>query len=272
MRHVHKLGVQSEPMSYTLVPCCGSDGRPFPELNRALPLVTETLKRRRSASSETLDRGLRCSRRRRRLGEAGTLPGEVAFKLYDTYGFPLDLTRDALPGEGAGWTSAGFDAAWKNSAARPARPGPARASRPTDGLVRHQGPVRRDRVPGLRHRRGEGRTPGPGQGRPSRSKSPKAKAASWCLTRPRSTANPAARSAIPATIVFESRRDGARVDTCRRRSATCTSTGRGGARHADGGRGGAAWRSTASGGPGCAPTTPPPTCCTRRCADVWAST
>jgi alanyl-tRNA synthetase len=112
MRHVHKLGVR-EPMIYKLVPeLTQMMGEHFPEIRRAEALVTETLKMEETRFQETLDRGLRLlEEETARLPEGGTLPGDVAFKLYDTYGFPLDLTRDILRGETLGLDEAGFEAA-----------------------------------------------------------------------------------------------------------------------------------------------------------------
>ena len=112
MRHVHKLGVR-EPMIYKLVPeLTHLMGEHFPEIRRAEALVTETLKLEEDRFQETLDRGLRLlADETAKLGAGGTLAGEVAFKLYDTYGFPLDLTRDILRGENLGLDERGFEAA-----------------------------------------------------------------------------------------------------------------------------------------------------------------
>jgi alanyl-tRNA synthetase len=112
MRHVHKLGVR-EPMIYRLVPeLTQLMGDHFPELRRAEALVTETLKMEETRFQQTLDRGLRLlEEETAKLPEGGTLPGQVAFKLYDTYGFPLDLTRDILRGEGLQLDEQGFEAA-----------------------------------------------------------------------------------------------------------------------------------------------------------------
>jgi alanyl-tRNA synthetase len=112
MRHVHKLGLR-EPMVYRLVPeLVQLMGGHFPEIRRAEALVTETLKLEESRFQETLDRGLRLlEEETAKLGEGGTLDGAVAFKLYDTYGFPLDLTRDILRGHGLHLDEQGFQAA-----------------------------------------------------------------------------------------------------------------------------------------------------------------
>jgi alanyl-tRNA synthetase len=112
MRHVHKLGVK-EPMIWRLVPTLSAVmGQAFPELSRAEALITETLKLEEGRFAQTLDRGLKLLEEETdKLAEGAVLAGEVAFKLYDTYGFPLDLTRDILRGQGRGLDQAGFDAA-----------------------------------------------------------------------------------------------------------------------------------------------------------------
>ncbi|SDH81417.1 alanine--tRNA ligase [Roseospirillum parvum] len=112
MRHAHLMGV-ADPLMYRLVPALVSAmGGPFPELERAQALITETLKLEETRFKQMLDRGLRLLEdEKARLPSGGTLPGEVAFKLYDTYGFPLDLTQDALRGEGYKVDDAGFAAA-----------------------------------------------------------------------------------------------------------------------------------------------------------------
>ncbi len=118
MRHVHMMGC-AEPLMWRLVPdLIGEMGQAYPELGRAEALITETLKLEESRFKQTLERGLRL------LDEAlgdlpreAELPGDVAFKLYDTYGFPLDLTQDALRGQGRGVDVAGFDEAMERQRA-----------------------------------------------------------------------------------------------------------------------------------------------------------
>ncbi|MEE8189204.1 MAG: alanine--tRNA ligase, partial [Kiloniellales bacterium] len=112
MRHVHKLGVK-DTMIWRLVPTLVSTmGQAFPELVRAEALMTETLKLEEGRFNQTLDRGLKLLEEATdKLGEGQALDGEVAFKLYDTYGFPLDLTQDILRGQGRAVDQAGFDAA-----------------------------------------------------------------------------------------------------------------------------------------------------------------
>jgi alanyl-tRNA synthetase len=112
MRHAQLLGVP-DPLMWRLVPSLIHEmGDAYPELRRAEPLITETFKLEESRFRETLARGLKL------LDEAvdgqegqGELPGDVAFKLYDTYGFPLDLTEDALREKGMSVDHAGFDSA-----------------------------------------------------------------------------------------------------------------------------------------------------------------
>lgn len=112
MRHAQIVGVQ-EPLMYRLVPALVRQmGDAYPELRRAEALVTETLKLEETRFRETLTRGLKLlDEEIEALGGKSVLPGEVAFKLYDTYGFPLDLTQDALRSRGLRVDQTGFDAA-----------------------------------------------------------------------------------------------------------------------------------------------------------------
>ena len=110
MRHVHRLGGE-EPVLWRLVPTLvQSMGQAFPELGRAEALITETLRLEETRFNRTLARGMRLlDEASADLGEGGTLPGDVAFRLYDTYGFPLDLTQDVLRGRGKSVDSEGFE-------------------------------------------------------------------------------------------------------------------------------------------------------------------
>ena len=112
MRHAHMLGVH-EPLLNRLVPTLIAEmGTAYPELVRAQPLVTETLKLEEGRFLKTLERGLKLlEEETAKLPAKGALPGSVAFKLYDTYGFPLDLTQDALRGQGREVETASFDTA-----------------------------------------------------------------------------------------------------------------------------------------------------------------
>ncbi len=112
MRHAHILGAK-EPLMWRLVPLLvGEMGAAYPELGRAQPLITEALKLEETKFRQTLERGLKLlDEATAGMGKGKTLPGDVAFKLYDTFGFPYDLTEDALRGRGIGVDKAGFDAA-----------------------------------------------------------------------------------------------------------------------------------------------------------------
>ncbi|KPL67899.1 alanyl-tRNA synthetase [Erythrobacter sp. SG61-1L] len=112
MRHAHLLGA-AEPLMHRLVPALVTEmGQAYPELTRAQSLIEETLEREETRFRQTLDKGLRLLEEETGdLGEGSELPGETAFKLYDTFGFPYDLTEDALRSRGIGVDKAGFDAA-----------------------------------------------------------------------------------------------------------------------------------------------------------------
>ncbi len=97
MRHAHLLGME-EPLLYRLLPVLVREmGQAYPELVRGQALIGETLKIEEIRFRKTLARGLGLLDEASGALESGeTLSGDVAFKLYDTYGFPLDLTQDAL--------------------------------------------------------------------------------------------------------------------------------------------------------------------------------
>ncbi len=122
MRHAHIMGA-SEPLMWKLVAALVSQmGQAFPELARAEPLIAETLRHEETRFKEMLERGLRLlADETARLGEGQPLPGEVAFRLYDTYGFPLDLTQDVLRGEGRSVDAGGFDRAMERQRAEARR-------------------------------------------------------------------------------------------------------------------------------------------------------
>ena len=109
MRHAELLGAR-EPLMWKLLPALvGEMGRAYPELMRAESLISETLKLEETRFRKTLDRGLGLlADATATLDKGDTLDGETAFKLYDTYGFPLDLTQDALRGRGIGVDLTGF--------------------------------------------------------------------------------------------------------------------------------------------------------------------
>jgi alanyl-tRNA synthetase len=112
MRHAHLLGA-GEPLMHRLVPALVAEmGAAYPELVRVQPLLEETLKLEETRFRQTLANGLRLlDEATGAMGEGDVLTGEVAFKLYDTFGFPYDLTEDALRAQGLGVDRAGFDAA-----------------------------------------------------------------------------------------------------------------------------------------------------------------
>ncbi|WP_371432938.1 alanine--tRNA ligase [Novosphingobium sp.] len=127
MRHAHLLGAK-EPLMHRLVGALVTEmGQAYPELGRAQPLIEETLLREEVQFRRTLSNGLKLlDEATTELGEGDKLPGETAFRLYDTFGFPYDLTEDALRSRGIAVDKDGFDtamaqqkaaarAAWKGS-------------------------------------------------------------------------------------------------------------------------------------------------------------
>lgn len=118
MRHAHLLGAQ-EPLMYKLIPTLTSMmGEAYPELIRANALIVETLKNEETRFKKTLDRGLKMlDDESADLGAGQKLSGDVAFKLYDTYGFPVDLTADALRAKGLDVDMPGFEAAMEQQKA-----------------------------------------------------------------------------------------------------------------------------------------------------------
>ena len=119
MRHAHMLGAQ-DPVMHRLVPALVRQmGGAYPELSRAQSLIEETLRTEETKFKQTLDRGLRLlDDELSGLAEGAALPGAAAFKLYDTYGFPLDLTQDALREKGREVDVQGFDAAMAEQKAK----------------------------------------------------------------------------------------------------------------------------------------------------------
>ena len=130
MRHAHILGAK-DPLMHRLVPSLVAEmGGAFPELVRAQAAVEATLLQEETQFRRTLQNGLKLlDEATAGMAAGATLPGDVAFKLYDTYGFPYDLTEDALRTQGLAIDRAGFDkgmakqkamarAAWKGSGAK----------------------------------------------------------------------------------------------------------------------------------------------------------
>ncbi|MEM6577542.1 MAG: alanine--tRNA ligase [Pseudomonadota bacterium] len=119
MRHAHLLGAK-DPVMHRLVPSLvGQMGQAFPELGRAQALIEETLELEETRFRQTLERGLRLLEDELAgLPDGSALPGEAAFKLYDTYGFPLDLTQDALREAGRTVDVSGFETAMAEQKAK----------------------------------------------------------------------------------------------------------------------------------------------------------
>lgn len=118
MRHAQLMGCK-DPLMWQLVPALTAQmGLAFPELMRAEPLITETLKLEETRFKTTLDRGLKLlDEATADLDDGGRLDGETAFKLYDTFGFPLDLTQDALKTRSIDVDVNAFDAAMERQRA-----------------------------------------------------------------------------------------------------------------------------------------------------------
>jgi len=135
MRHAHQLGA-SDPVMHRLVPALVRQmGAAYPELTRAQALIEETLRLEETRFKQTLDRGLHLlADEVARLPEGGALPGEAAFRLYDTYGFPLDLTQDALREQGRSVDVQGFDHAMQEQKAK-ARASWAGSGETTDAAI-----------------------------------------------------------------------------------------------------------------------------------------
>tara|TARA_R110000744_G_scaffold64779_2_gene133202 strand:- start:54 stop:2708 length:2655 start_codon:yes stop_codon:yes gene_type:complete len=119
MRHAHLLGAK-DPMMYKLVPALVRQmGAAYPELGRAQALITETLELEETRFKQTLERGLKLlDDELTGLAEGAALSGAAAFKLYDTFGFPLDLTQDALREKGRSVDTDGFDSAMAEQKAK----------------------------------------------------------------------------------------------------------------------------------------------------------
>ena len=112
MRHAHLIGA-SDPLMHRLVPALVQQmGAAYPELVQAQSMIEETLYQEETRFRTTLDRGLKLLEDEvLDLSAGGALPGATAFKLYDTFGFPLDLTQDALREKGMSVDTDGFDTA-----------------------------------------------------------------------------------------------------------------------------------------------------------------
>ncbi len=218
MRHAHILGAK-DPLMWRLVPVLlGEMGPAYPELTRAQALITETLKLEESKFRQTLERGLKLlDEATAGMGKGKILPGDIAFRLYDTFGFPYDLTEDALRGRAS-------MPRWPSRRPTPAPPGRAPAkpqqrpsgsncakssARPSSWATTRKWPKASSR----RCSRAVHRSANSGRATKARSSS----------TRPRSTASPAGRSGTPAPC-SRSRARSLRSTTPRRSWATCMYT------------------------------------------------
>ncbi len=200
MRHAQILGAR-DPLMWRLVPALTREmGQAYPELIRAESLISETLKLEETRFRSALARGLAILEdETRSLGDGGVLNGETAFRLYDTYGFPLDLTQDALRARGLSVDSKGSTPRWSASGPRRGAPGRARGKRRpkrsgmdcASASARPSFSATRPRPP----RASSARSSRTGS-RSRRSRA--ASAARSSSTRRRSTANPAGRSATSA--------------------------------------------------------------------------
>lgn len=119
MRHAHLLGTKDPVMHRLVGALVGEMGGHYKELQHAQSLIEETLRNEETRFKETLERGLRLlDDEVSGLAEGAALPGAAAFKLYDTFGFPLDLTQDALREKGREVETAGFEAAMEAQKAK----------------------------------------------------------------------------------------------------------------------------------------------------------
>lgn len=118
MRHAHLIGCK-DPLMYKLVPnLIATMGEAYPELVQNQKMIEESLRLEETRFKQTLDAGLKLLDSATASMNAGdTLPGDIAFRLYDTYGFPLDLTQDALRGKGMNVDTAGFESAMEKQRA-----------------------------------------------------------------------------------------------------------------------------------------------------------
>ncbi len=119
MRHAHQAGAK-DPVMYKLVGTLVAEmGAQYKELGQARALIEETLKLEETRFKQTLERGLRLlDDELAKLPDGAALPGDAAFRLYDTYGFPLDLTQDALREKNRSVDETGFEAAMAEQKAK----------------------------------------------------------------------------------------------------------------------------------------------------------
>ena len=164
MRHAELLGAR-EPLMWKLVPVLVREmGQAYPELPRAEALISETLKLEETRFRRTLERGLSIlDEETKALKQGDSLKGDTAFTLYDTYGFPLDLTQDALRPRGIGVDVAALQRVHGTAEGQGARLlGRLGGRCRLDRVVSDPREARRDRVPRLRDRDRGGRRHRPG--------------------------------------------------------------------------------------------------------------
>ena len=272
MRHAHLLGAE-DPVMWRLVPALVAQmGGAFPELPRAQALIEETLLSEETRFKATLERGLRMlDEELERLPDGEPLPGATAFRLYDTYGFPIDLTQDALREKGRGVDLAGFDAAMAEQKAK------ARAAWAGSGEAADEG---------IWYDLGEqhGATEFLGYDTEQAEGQVLALVVGGARRRERADRGRGPGGAEPDAVLRRGRRPGRRQRHARHRQGAGRDQ-----RRAQEGRGLRALRpgrgrrartaaprpsswSTTRAAPPSAPTTRRPTCCTRRCAGRSATT
>ena len=119
MRHAHLLGAK-DPLMHRLVPALvGQMGQAYPELGQAQRMIEQTLLQEETRFRQALERGLKLlDEEVFLLPDGANLPGATAFKLYDTFGFPLDLTQDALREKGLAVDTDGFESAMAEQKAK----------------------------------------------------------------------------------------------------------------------------------------------------------
>ncbi len=109
LRHGHKLGLSNAPFFYQLVgPLCAEMGGAYPELAKARANIERVIKQEEERFAETLEQGLRILDQDISKLSGKLIPGETIFRLYDTYGFPLDLTGEIARERGLEMDTAGF--------------------------------------------------------------------------------------------------------------------------------------------------------------------
>ena len=118
MRHAHIMGCRDAILHKFIPVLVNQMGSAYPELRRAETLIQETLELEENRFKQMLDRGLSLLRDETdKLGDGEALAGDIAFRLYDTYGFPVDLTQDVLRGQGRGVDLTGFNRAMEKQKA-----------------------------------------------------------------------------------------------------------------------------------------------------------